>query len=315
MKRNYLYIALLLGAAALIGTVTANVIMPDQQIATARNTKTPAPSWTPRPSRTFRPPPGATQIATATPGASSTPAPTASHTATLDPSLTPTSGPTQPAATNTPAGPTATPGAGNATSTPFSTPAGTFYPTQPATPAPGSTNLVFNGTFENGQAGGWTEHNGYYSAPPAGFHRPVPCSPSGTWYAQIDRDVGENGWPDPAVEISEDWIWQVIQAPAPHNALILGYEEGHHVDEMIARLLIYGRPDPGGSWQLVHWQIGPRAPWGAGKCQIAAPGVFSDLIPLAVSFPEYRIEIYGQLITPQDGLLWGDIRIYTVNAE
>jgi hypothetical protein len=232
-------------------------------------------------SPTATPVPTATKTKTVEP--SFTPEPTLDPTVTLEPTLAPTEPPT---ATQPP-------------------------PTEELTPTPGPTispekNWLVNGNFANGSFNGWNQENGYWTAPPARLHSPPPCSESGTWYLQMDRDVGPNGWPPPP---SEDRAWQDILAPGPHSTVFLHYEEAHHMHSGIIELTIYGRMS-GGDWEIVFRQTGAQSEFGTGKCgRVGPPATFDYAIPVEFPYDEYRIEIYGKMVHEEDGVLWGDFRL------
>jgi hypothetical protein len=181
-------------------------------------------------------------------------------------------------------------------------------PTPRATPHPGTgENWLENGTFTGpgGEASfdGWSDDNGYWSAY---LHDPLPCSPSDTWYLQMDSDEANNQWPGPG---SQDWAWQDITPPGDHSILQLHWEEAHHLYSGIIQLTIYGRNN-GGPWEIVYRQTGVQSPPGTGKCDEGGPpAVYDVTIPVGQGYDEYRLEVYGKMIDPQDAAMWGDFRL------
>ncbi|MDX1436315.1 MAG: hypothetical protein R3335_05870 [Anaerolineales bacterium] len=229
---------------------------------------------------------------TSTLQASPTPAPTE----TVEPTQTP-----EPTATTEP---TASPTDPPTATSPPPTEAPTATP--PPTVSP-DLNWLVNGDFANGSFAGWNQENGYWTAPPAALHGPQPCSESGTWYLQMDRDQRDNGWPPPP---SEDRAWQDVNAPGPHSALLLHYEEAHHMHTGIIQITIYGRSGGSDDWEMVFQQVGAQSPYGTGKCgQFGPPAVYDYVIDLEQPYDQYRVEIYGKIVHPKDGVLWGDFRL------
>jgi hypothetical protein len=184
-------------------------------------------------------------------------------------------------------------------------------PPAPApSPGPGE-NWVVNGDF-TGQDGlasyeGWSDDNGFWSAY---LHDPLPCSPSDTWYLQMDTDLANNQWPGPG---SQDWAWQDITPPGEHSILYLHWEEAHHMIAGIIQLTLYGKTN-GGPWEIVYRQTGVQSPPGTGKCEIGSPPeVYNVTIPVAQEYDQYRLEVYGKMLHPDDAVLWGDFRLRGTN--
>ena len=173
-------------------------------------------------------------------------------------------------------------------------------------PGPGG-NWVVNGNF-TGQDGllsfdGWSDDNGFWSSY---LHDQLPCSPSGTQYLQMDTDLAGNQWPGPG---SQDWAWQDITPPGPHSVLYLHWEEAHHMIAGIIQLTLYGKTN-GGPWEIVYRQTGVQSPPGTGKCEIGSPPeVYNVTIPVAQDYDQYRLEVYGKMLHPDDAVLWGDFRL------
>ena len=191
-------------------------------------------------------------------------------------------------------------------------------------------NWILNGKFDQGIVAdkrkgsvlGWTQVHGYWwDGIHTGLHDPIhegicPADPpfyvpSGTWYLQMDRDNNPPSldlWPPP---VSEDWIYQDVQAPGPHSILHLHWEEAHHMYAGDIQLRVYGK-NGAGIWEEIFLQDGVQSPFGTGKCPDGPPPASFDVaIEVAEGgFGEYRIEIYGKMVDPRDGVLWGDFRLW-----
>jgi hypothetical protein len=188
-------------------------------------------------------------------------------------------------------------------------------------------NWLVNGRFDvdydpidggpdyRGSVEAWMQENGYWwDGALVGLHSPLPCSPSGTWYLQMDRDgLRLDLWPPP---ISADRIYQDVIVPFAHDTLYVHYEEAHHVGVSEIVLTIYGWTTES-AWDVVYRQAGVRSPSGTGKCKdllnpiYPPPAVYTDTIDVTgLNYPVYRVEIYGKLIGANDAVLWGDFRLW-----
>jgi hypothetical protein len=293
------------------------MMLKKNQISRVTVTSTSTPTFHPTGTSTPLSPTPTALLPTAT-RPSTTAIPTQAQTDTPPPPPTATPGPPSPTATATQIFPTANP-----TNTP--SPDQTDTPLPPAatatmtiTPPVTVTNWLVNGRFDiadadpqtgKGSIEGWTQLNGYWwDGVNTGLHHSLSCSPSGTWYLQMDRDEnGKDLWPPPP---SEDWIYQNVSAPYPHDVLFLHYEEAHHMKTGIIQLTIYGR-HAGGEWEIVYRQTGLQSPYGTGKCNtFGSPVTYDVEIPVEPGgYDEYRLEVYGKMLDPGNAVLWGDFRL------
>jgi len=197
--------------------------------------------------------------------------------------------------------PTATPRVRpTASNTPLvPTPGGTD-PT-PTVPPPSGENLLINGDFEEG-FDGWQFVNGHWTV-----HRPLVCEPTGTSYAQMDRDIaGLDDWPIGG----EDWLWQDVAVSGSHSTIVLRMIEAHHMHEGVAEVTVYGQVDWDEPWIMVFHRPGVESPFGTGKCSfVGPPAVFQYVIPVEEAYTAYRLEIHGHMVDPDDAFLFGGFQL------
>jgi len=194
-----------------------------------------------------------------------------------------------------------------------STPAATPRPTRTATPAPATaeptstpepsqsgTNLLVNGDFAGG-FDGWQFVNGYWTV-----HRPISCEPTGTSYAQMDRDIaGLDDWPIGG----EDWLWQDVAAPE-HSTVVFRMIEAHHMHEGVSEVTIYGQVGWDEPWEVMFRRAGVESPFGTGKRSFfGPPAAFEYTIPVEKAYTTYRLEIHGHLVDPEDAFLFGGFHL------
>jgi hypothetical protein len=175
-------------------------------------------------------------------------------------------------------------------------------PTPIPSPTPGVVppggNLLVNGDFSDAFAG-WNRINDYWGVHDITDSQCIEENPD--WpptMAEMDRDACAdcNTWPVGG----EDWLWQDVDAPAPHLTVTLTLTEAHHMYSGTAELTLYGQEDEG--WQVIFHRPVPEAPFGAGHfCE--TPPSFSYSFP--GGYPRYRLEIHGHLKEPIDGWIVG----------
>ena len=189
----------------------------------------------------------------------------------------------------------------------------TDTPTPTATDMPGppsGENLLVNGDFLQGLAD-WQSVNGYWQA-----HSTRPCEPTGTHYAEMDRDGTPNDtWPLGG----EDWLWQDVAAPDDHSAIVLRMVEAHHMQEQrggrdtgfvpgVAELTVYGRDSSSDPWQVAFFRPSVESPYGTGKCgAYGPPAAFEYVFPASFAF--YRLELHGEMVNDEDGFLFGGFEL------
>ena len=203
----------------------------------------------------------------------------------------------KPAAVREVTTPTATP---RPTRTPTPAPA-TAEPTSTPEPPQSGTNLLVNGDFAGG-FDGWQFVNGYWTV-----HSPISCEPTGTSYAQMDRDIaGLDDWPIGG----EDWLWQDVAASVEHGTVVFRMIEAHHMHEGLAEVTIYGQVGWDDPWEVVFRRPGVESPFGTGKCSFAGPpAAFEYIIPVEKAYTTYRLEIHGHLVDPEDAFLFGGLHL------
>jgi hypothetical protein len=167
-------------------------------------------------------------------------------------------------------------------------------PTPQGTPSPGD-NLLVNGSLFDGFTG-WSMDKGYWQV-----HIPIACEPSGTNYAEMDRDVGTNTWPVGG----EDRLWQDVFVPIPHMKVILSLTEAHHMITGIAEVKLYGSQN-GKDWTVIYQRPEVESPFGTGKCiKDMPPKMFT--YEIQASYPYYQLEIRGRMVHENDGWLIGNL--------
>ena len=175
---------------------------------------------------------------------------------------------------------------------------------------PSGENLLVNGDFMQGLAD-WQSVNGYWQV-----HGPRPCEPTGTQYAEMDRDGTSNDtWPLGG----EDWLWQDVAAPDDHSVVVLRMLEAHHMQEQsgpqhtgfvpgVAELTVYGRDSGSAPWQVVFFRPSVESPYGTGKCSAyGPPAAFEYVFPASFAF--YRLEVHGEMANDGDGFLFGGFEL------
>jgi len=184
-----------------------------------------------------------------------------------------------------------------ATSSPIATP----EPTSTPEPSQSGTNLLVNGDFAGG-FDGWQFVNGYWTV-----HSPISCEPTGTSYAQMDRDIaGLDDWPIGG----KDWLWQDVAASVEHGTVVFRMIEAHHMHEGLAEVTIYGQVGWDEPWEVVFHRPGVESPFGTGKCSfVGPPAAFEYIIPAEKAYTTYRLEIRGHLVDPEDAFLFGGFHL------
>lgn len=186
-------------------------------------------------------------------------------------------------------------------SEPTATPSPTRTPSETPAPPQAGTNLLVNGDFAGG-FDGWQFVNGYWTV-----HRPIACEPTGTSYAQMDRDkAGLDDWPIGG----EDWLWQDVAVSESHSTVIFRMIEAHHMHEGVAEVTVYGQVDRNEPWEMVFHRPGVESPFGTGKCNfVGPPAAFEYVIQVEETFTAYRLEIHGRMVDPEDAFLFGGLEL------
>jgi hypothetical protein len=176
-------------------------------------------------------------------------------------------------------------------------------------------DLLANGRMQDAQGfpsfAGWEQDPAYWcnwltNPTNCGLHRPLPHSPSQTWYLQADRDFQTlSPWPDGCCP--EARAWTDVTGVPPHSFLAFGWEEIHHLREGNFELRVYGI-DENGDLVEIFFQDGPRSPVISTKQD--PPGVYLEGIPIPVGgYSGYRVEVYARLAADSDGILVGDFKL------
>lgn len=181
------------------------------------------------------------------------------------------------------------------------------YPSPTNTPPASEDNLISNGTFLNGSFAGWQNLNGYWEE---SIHGPISCSPSKTWYLQMDTfdPHGLIGWPPP---VSEDTAWFDFFVSPGISSMRIQWEEAHHLNKGIFEVSVLGliSNDIDEEWDVLFFSSGAHSPSGTGKCGIAPPFHVDETFPIGSTYISYRVIVHGIIHTFQDAYLIGNIKV------